>query len=576
MGNQERPDEASLFPCGHRPGPTIIHAIRDWVAREPDRLQVGFLGPSGVVSTYTRAQVWAQALAVARHLLARDVSPGDRVVLLLQPGEPFLFGFLGCLTMGAIPVSVYPPMSMSNLERHMARAERITADSRSSAVLSDPLLQPAAELLTGEGKQRLVVLPERLQADQGVQEVGHEPAPGQVAFIQYTSGSTGSPKGATILHRNLMAQLEALGAALPTMVDPTARVRQRVVSWLPPYHDMGLVGGILYAFFWGIETYLASPVMFIRQPWLWLRWISDLRATQTVAPNFAYHRVATRVPDRYLHGLDLSCLETAWNGAEPILPESVRAFSDRYSPHGFDPDAMFPVYGMAEATLCVTHTRHHRGVEVDRVLRAALQEQLIARPAAKTQDDVVEIVSVGSPALGMEVEVVDEDGAPVPERVVGEVVVRGTSLMPGYYPNEDLTDGWFHTKDLGYMADGELYVLGRRDDVVIVKGRNVFPSDVEAAAATVPGVRPGRVVAFGVQDGKGSQTLVVCAEPGDEARGERDLAREIRSAVEASVGVSVGRVSVVPKGWVVKTSSGKLRRGACRTKYLSAQDRQAR
>ncbi len=405
------------------------------------------------------------------------------------------------------------------------------------------------------------------------------PELGELAFLQYTSGSTGDPKGVAVPHSSLSAQLWALGQALPGMRCLLRRAEQLVVSWLPPYHDMGLVGCIFYPIYWGIQVLLASPLLFIRKPWLWLRWISEQRATQTVAPNFAYERLASRVSERYLQGLDLSSLEVAWNGAEPIGAETVRRFTARFAPSKLSPTAIFPVYGLAEYTLCATHALAERPVKVDRIAADALERRQVALPASAGAERALELVCVGTPAAETELRVVDAEGSACPERVCGEIQLRGTSAMAGYYGrpsgSEWAAGGWLRTGDLGYRVGDELYVVGRLSDLVIVSGRNVHPHDVERAAAAVPGLRVGRIVAFGVPDGKGSEALVVCvqleqeiAEPGGSAA----LRRAVRASVTDTVGVRPARVELVGGGWILKTSSGKLRRRACRERYLSERE----
>lgn len=555
---------------------TALEALQLRVAAAPALPLFGFLDEAGVRLRLTVSETLERVTEVAAGLVAAGVRRGEPILLMLPPDETFVVALLGAQRAGALPVAAYPPTSPRRLDAQAATAAGILEDCDARWVISGGLLAPFADLLGRRHGGPLGVLRlERLGPAPGV-DLPPLPGPDELAFLQYTSGSTGDPKGVAITQRSLTAQLWALGQALPGMRCPVRRAAQRVVSWLPPYHDMGLVGCIFYPVYWGVQVLLASPLLFIRKPWLWLRWISEQRATQTVAPNFAYERLASRVSERYLRDLDLSSLEVAWNGAEPISADTIRRFTQRFAPQGLAATTMFPVYGLAENTLCAAHAQAERATVIDRISRSALEERGEAVPVADAAGSV-EVVSVGQPACGTELVVVDPEGLPCPERVCGEIRLRGDSAMHGYYrrprgPEWDAA-GWLCTGDVGYLAEGQLYVVGRRGDLIIVSGRNVFPHDVERAAAAVPGASAGRVVAFGVPDGKGSEALVVCAELSPEPASTADhpaLRRAIRARVTDTLGVSPARVELVARGWILKTSSGKPRRRACRERYLQA------
>jgi len=571
-----------------RPPQTILELLA-WRARqEPDQLQFVFLGEGEERVPLSVLELWSRSQRIARYLSTNEVGRGCPVILLLPPDETFVLALLGTQMAGAVPAAIYPPSSVHRLAEQAARSLTIVREAAPACLLTCSLLQPFARLLASQvpGAPPVLLVEDALRATDSPVRALPRPTADDIAFLQYSSGSTGDPKGVAIPHRSLLAQLWLLGQAVPPLLDPVTAPQERVVSWLPPYHDMGLVGCIFFPIHWGFVAYLASPLAFVRHPARWLHWITALHATQTVAPNFAYQRCATRLRDQDLVGLDLSSLRVAWNGAEPVRQEAVAGFVARFAPCGFDPRAMFPVYGLAEYTLCATHPRPGEGALFEHIDRRRWEEEGVAEPRTGDPPEVLPIAAVGFPGTGTEVTIRDAAGAALGERVRGEIWVRGSSLMAGYHgrPRESalLPDGWLRTGDLGYLAGGRLFVAGRGKDLIIVLGRNVFPEDVEEAACRVPGIRPGHVVAFGVDDpAAGTEAVTVLFEPprptvaagalpAPEVADLRELARRIRQVVIDGVGVVPHRVVPVPVGWVERTSSGKLRRAQCRERYLAA------
>ncbi len=536
--------------------------------REPDRVVVHLLRSAarGVFrdEPVTLGEWVRGAGTCAAALAASGLGRGDRVLLCVRTGRAFLEGFLGASIIGAVPV---PLPSLEGFARPAAFVNRLTSvvrDAGPSAVFVDR--RTAAHLRdSGLLDPGLPVIEPR--------SLDHRPAPDprpatgdEPALIQYTSGSTGTPRGVVITAANLAANVDAMGKALHLGDD------DRVVSWLPLYHDMGLIGGLLAPVAYGAVCWLLSPLEFMLRPASWMQAVSEARATLTVAPNFAYGLVARKVSDEDLKGLDLSMLRAAINGAEPVDPAVGEAFCARLAPMGFRPSSYFPVYGLAESTLSVAFPPLGRGLKIDHVRREKLADgyAVPAQPGPGTMP----LVSVGSAIDGHEITIVGPDHVPLPERRVGQIWVRGPSVSPWYFEQhhavrERRTS--LRTGDVGYLADGELYVVDRLKDLVIVAGRTYSPSDIERAAEAVDGVRAGRSVAFGVTDRDlGTESLVLLAEVLPRSAQDLEaLAGELRIAVAEQIGLAPSAVCLLKPGSLPRTSSGKLMRRDARDRYLS-------
>ncbi|MGH9069118.1 MAG: AMP-binding protein, partial [Acidimicrobiales bacterium] len=406
--------------------------------------------------------------------------------------------------------------------------------------------------------------------------VAPPPDRGRTAIVQYTSGSTADPKGVVLPHAQVVANVDAIVAGIGLVAG-----EDTVVSWLPLYHDMGLIGMLAVPMAAGLDLVLAAPQDFMASPSRWLEWMSDFRGTCTAGPNFAY-ALATRAMAR-MEGLDLSSWRLALNGAEPIDPAAVEAFCAAGERHGLDPRAVFCAFGMAEAVLAVTFPDPGSGLSTDTVDRRALERERAAIPAAPGDPGARRLARLGQPVGDLEIRIVDpadpDPGNCAPrlrgEREVGELQVRGSSVTPGYYADPEATaaaftaDGWLRTGDLAYLAEGELVVCGRSKDVIIVGGRNVFPEDVERAVGGVPGVRAGNVIAFGVEGRNGREGVVVVAETREVD--PSPLRQAVAEAVRSSVGVPARDIVLVDPGSLPKTSSGKLQRSLCRQRYLGSE-----
>ncbi len=508
--------------------------------------------------------LFAQARRAAARLASVGVGRGNRVLVCVESRELFFTFFLAAQGLGAVPVPL-PAASDSRLPA--AFRERITSVAKDCA--------PRA--IVADDAASLALVETDLAADVGrvdASRLAEEDAAGPAAafdcartfeewaFIQYTSGSTGSPKGVVVTHANLVANLRSIAEA--GGFGPS----DRSAFWLPLFHDMGLVGGLLFGVYLGIPTYVMSPRSFVGRPDSWLRAISQWGATFTVGPNFAYN-ILTRLPDRALAGLNLSRWRLAFNGAEPIDKATVDAFLARFAPYGFRPTSFYPVYGMAEATLAVAFPAPGALTHSETVNRGVLARERRAEPAAPGAADTVTFVSVGHAMPDHRVTIRAVDGAEeMPDRHLGEIVFSGPSMSPFYYAPEARGAGRaeLRTGDLGYKAGDHLFVVDRLKDLLIIAGRNLVPTDVERVTAAVEGVRYGAVVAFAKPgpDGTEELYLVVGVEPGAPVDG---LAARVRRRVHEHFGVVPRDVVLVEPRRIPKTSSGKNRRAACRGLY---------
>ncbi|MCS6800066.1 MAG: fatty acyl-AMP ligase [Myxococcota bacterium] len=517
-----------------------------------------FVGVDGVERFYTYAEMWRIAQERAAHLLAAGLRRGDRLALVIGENDQFVLSFLGATVAGIVPVPVFPRGAFKALDGYLDVLAHVCRAARARAMLVTESSRSFAERVLERdcGLERILRC-ETLFAGPAPSAPRVPVEPEDLCFLQFTSGSTSRPKGVQVRHRNLVANARAfLG---PHGLD--RRDDDVGVSWLPLHHDMGLIGFVLGTLVCDIPVVLLPTESFGRRPRLWLETIHRHRGTITYAPNFAYDLVTRRLKPADVASLDLSCLRVAGCGAEPIRARTLQAFADALRPAGFDGDrALLPSYGMAEATLAITFHRLGTPMRVDRVDAAALRagRAVPAGPDAQA----VELVGCGVPFPDHELRIVDEAGRTLPERVVGEIVTRGPSVTSGYFENEEATreswrEGWLHTGDLGYVADGELFVCGRIKDLIIVRGANYHPQDIEWAVSDLEGVRRGNVVAFSTMV-DGFESLVVAAEAASSDAPE--LRRRIAQLVQERFGLVPSHVAIVPVGTLPKTSSGKAQR----------------
>lgn len=513
-------------------------------------------------------ETWEEARAVAAALHARGVRSGDGVLLLIPEVRPAVSTLFGVWALGAVPSILGVPYRLADLDAYLEQLRGTAKKLNAKALVLSGMLAGMA----GEGSQDELSL---IIADTLVEEgraSTFQPEPDAAlgpCLVQLTSGSTSDPRGVVLSHEKVMLHMASMSQALPSPEHAVA------VSWLPLHHDMGLLGGLLFPFFNDFPAHLLSPLDFRQRPFCWLEAMSQFKGTICAAPPSAYAiclGLANRAREA---GLDLSAWEVAMIGAEPISPELLRRFSDRFAPCGFRAEAFFPVYGLAEATVAVTFPRKLAPTVVDCVDRAVLEREGRAVPSP-LGPGALELTGVGRPIPHTEVRLVDEQGQPVPERTLGEILVRSETVMDGYYREPELTaaalhEGWLRTGDLGYQADGELFITGRKKELIIKGGHNLIPSILEELTAEVEGVRAGCVAAVGVRsEQRQTELAYVLAETKLEAEAQAALGERIRERLRAA-GIAIDHVLLVAPGTLPKTTSGKLKRKALSDAIASGQ-----
>jgi len=503
-------------------------------------------------------EIRERALAVCGGLRALEIERGDRIPLIFPTEIEFFDAFFGVLLAGAVPVPLYPPVRLGRLGQYLRGTARMIERTRAPLVLADARVKRILGEAVAMARPRLGcrTLGELPREKGEVVRVG----PSDLALVQFSSGTTVDPKPVALSHRAIIAQVEILNS----FWQDTADFRHTCVSWLPLYHDMGLIGCVFPALSREAQLTLIGPELFVTRPALWLRALSRYRGTISPAPNFAYGLCLHRISDAEMEGCDLSEWRTALDGAEAVTPAVTRAFIERFARWGFRPEALTPVYGLSEAALAVTFSALDRPFESRRFQRDALSRDRIAREAPEGR----EIVSVGRPVPGFRLRIVDEAGRDLPDGRVGRVWIQGPSLMEGYLDDplataRVLRDGWLDTGDLGFLMDGELFLTGRAKDVIILRGRNHAPEEIERAVEGIPGVRTGCVVAASwlPEDAEGER-LALFVETARDAGSEAiaELPEACRTAVLGAAGLTVDDVELLPPGTLPRTSSGKLRR----------------
>ncbi len=561
---------------------SLVEVLRQQAALRPDKLAVQmYADKPGETRALTFSQLYLQAADLGFRLASRTC-PGDRVALIFPSSPEFVVAFFACLMSGLVAV----PMMMPRRNSRNGASAAIITDCSPRLVLSltalDVFPQDFRDLLENE---KIGHMPIAL-VDNPTENLLTERGPMDPAFLQYTSGSTSTPKGVMVSHANLLDNLQMIRDRLGNHAGSSH------VGWIPLYHDLGLIMNLLQPIYLGANCVLIAPSSFMHRPLNWLKAIHEHRAEVALAPNFAFDLCADRFQPHQMEGIDLSCWKIALNGAEPVRAETIERFCDIFRPYGFAPEAMRPGYGLAEATLLVSCGRRGAPTRMMSVSTAALGHGRIAPPVDSR--DTARLVSCGSPVVDLSIAIVDPNNhRPVADDAIGEIWVRGPSVAGGYYqrPEEsegtftaylqtngtpDDTGGWLRTGDLGFLdQEGELFVTGRIKDVMIIRGINHYPQDIEAiVGACHPAIRRDHCAAFAIRDDNGTEQIVVVQEVERTHRhsfSEAELVAAIQSAVVTEKDIALHKIVLIRPGALPKTTSGKVQRDLARRRWLAGE-----
>jgi 1-acyl-sn-glycerol-3-phosphate acyltransferase len=549
---------------------TLVEVLHWHVQAHPERTHIRIYSDDGNDEIISYRQLWEGAEALASGLQQRGLQVGETVAIMLPTGEDYFFSFFAILLAGGVPVPIYPPVRRSQIGEHLRRHGGILSNCLATMLVTVPEAKRVAQFLKSQvDTLHSIVTVEELY--RGSRELTL-PARGaqDIAFLQYTSGSTGSPKGVVLTHANLLANIRAMGAAV------RASSADVFVSWLPLYHDMGLIGAWLGSLYYAALLVVMSPLAFLAQPRRWLWAIYRYGGTLSAAPNFGYELCLRKVEEADCEGIDLGSWRAAFNGAEAVSPVTMQQFHERFGKYGLRRETLMPVYGLAECSVGLAFPPLGRGMVVDRIQREPLARSGRAIPAGETDAKALRFVSCGQALPGHQIRIVDAAGRELPDRHEGRVEFRGPSTTSGYFRNPEATarlfdSEWLDSGDLAYMAGGDIYITGRSKDVIIRAGRNIYPDELEEAVGNIPAIRKGRVAAFGDSDPEsGTERLVVVAETRAEDAVERERLRSRINEIATDLLEAPPEVVVLaPPGTILKTSSGKIRRAASSELYTS-------
>jgi len=551
---------------------SLVEVLEWHVKNHPDRPHIRLFSDQNNGEVITYQELWHQAEINASGLQHFGLAPGEAVLIMLPTGREYFFTFFGILLAGGIPVPVYPPGRLKQIEEHLQRHSAIANNSLAKIMVTmDEAKQFAKFMHTHAINLRHVLTPLDLH------RTGTKALPGfrrprltkdNIAFLQYTSGSTGMPKGVVLTHANLLANIRAMAKVINVTSEDI------FVSWLPLYHDMGLIGAWFGSLHFACQLIIMPPLAFIAKPQRWLWAIHKYGGTLSAAPNFAYELCLRRLEDKDLAGLDLSSWRIAFNGAEAVNPVTAKRFIERFADYGFRAATMLPVYGLAESSVGLAFPKPGSGIRIDRIDRQAFMNSGTAIPVRKSDPDGLEFISCGEPLPGHQIRIVDAADRELPERMEGSLQFTGPSTTSGYFKNPDKTKELFHNEwldsgDKAYFAEGNLYITGRSKDIIIRAGRNIYPVELEEAIGKVEGIRAGNVAVFGsTSSDSGTERLIVLAETRKkDQRAYERLRAEINAIATDLVGGPPDEVVLAPPNTVLKTSSGKIRRNASRAIY---------
>jgi acyl-CoA synthetase (AMP-forming)/AMP-acid ligase II len=559
---------------------TVFQRLKGIAQDVPDQVAVHLFSGQQSEQVLTYQELTQGAAGYAQALASTAIQPGEVVILILQHGKALVYSFFGAILHGAIP-SIMPflteKLSPDQYRQSLSALFEIT---QPAAVITYPEFVPEiqAAMQSGNSVQRVLVCDDIYpvkEIDWGALN-GSQSQPDWIVLLQHSSGTTGLQKGVALSHQAVFNQLDSYSRALQLNGEDV------IVSWLPLYHDMGLIAGFILPILCKVPLVLMSPFDWVRSPVKLLQAISKHRGTLAWLPNFAYNFCAQKIRERELDGIDLSSWRAVINCSEPMYHRSQQLFLERFLKYGLKPEALATCYAMAENVFAVTQGGIDSPVTIDTIDANAFMSEQVAIPAMGDAP-TIQMVSAGRPIDQTYVRILDEKKNILPERVIGEIAICSNCMLSGYYNRPDLTEkafhhGWYFTGDLGYLANGEVYITGRKKDQIIVGGKNIYPQDLENLASAVTAVHPGRVVAFGIPNPHtGTEDVVVVAEIGHQPSHLLDshppnpgeIEEEIRQLITRGSDIALRYVKVVPRGWLLKTSSGKIARNSNRQKYLN-------
>lgn len=547
---------------------TLLEVLDRHTRSHPERPHILFYGEEERKDEISFADLMRGALRVAGGLKQLNFRPGETAAIMLPTGRDYFYSFFGILYAGGIPVPLYPPVRLSQIEEHLRRHAGILENALVKTLITQRAAKPVAHLLRSRVKGLRDIITLRDLPDPEDTVSAPDLSGDSIALLQYTSGSTGSPKGVVLTHDNLLANIRAMGQVLEVTS------RDVFVSWLPLYHDMGLIGAWIGSLYFATPLILMSPLTFLAHPERWFRALHHHGGTISGGPNFAYELCLRKIRDQDIQDLSLHSWRVAFNGAEPVSPETLLAFQKRFAKYGFRPEAFTPVYGLAESSVGLSFPPLHRGPVIEKVRRDHFRRTGRALSAPEDDPDPLRFVACGYPLPGHEIRIVDPAGREVPDREEGHLQFRGPSATNGYFRNPAATASLFHGEwldsgDLAYLSGGEVYVTGRTKDVIIRAGRNFTPYELEEAIGNLSGIRKGCVAVFGSPDRvTGTERLVILAETRESEETQLEkLRHEIHAVTHDLFGTPPDDVLLVRPHSILKTSSGKIRRAATRTLY---------
>ncbi len=549
---------------------TFSERLQSHLHQTPERVAatLQFANLPDLPISYSQLLRGAQGFSAS--LKKEGIASGEVVLLILRHGEELIYSYFGAIIHGAIPSVMSFLTEKLSPERYRADLSTLISVTRPAAIVTyGEFVDEVREALKGGDSVRAVIVTESVPAEKvNISSwSGLKRKPEDIALLQHSSGTTGLQKGVALSHQAVFNQLDAYSKVLGL------NEKDVIVSWLPLYHDMGLIAGFLLPIFYGIPLVLMSPFDWVRAPYRLMQSVSKYKGTLSWLPNFAYNFCAQKIRDRHLEGVDLSTWRAVINCSEPVRWESHLAFQEKFQAYGLPENALHSSYAMAENVFAVTQSTLGSKPRVEVIEREAFMMERVVRDANDKAS--VTVMSSGHALPNVQIKIVDEKGNELPERVIGEIALKSDCMLTGYYNRPDATekafvDGWYVTGDYGFISGGEIFVSGRKKDMIIVGGKNVYPQDLEMLSYEVPGVHAGRSVAFGLFDEEqGTEEVVIIAEADSDDESENQkIAELIRQHVTKNSAIALRHVKAVGPKWILKTSSGKTARSANKEKYL--------